>query len=134
MVKENKMENLEIIILSTIVITLFIVFGFVTIKEFRNADLNTVPSEEGGPRANMIKFVGRLFDEDTNKKRNPRQQAMVYSNVKRTLADMESDGVYFPEEVKDKLKKRREELICNYSNLPSVMSYLEEDDFYDGHS
>jgi hypothetical protein len=134
MVKENKMENLEIIILSTIVITLFIVFGFVTIKEFRNADLNTVPSEEGGPRANMIKFVGRLFDEDTNKKRNPRQQAMVYSNVKRTIADMESDGVYFPEEVKDKLKKRREELICNYSNLPSVMSYLEEDDFYDGHS
>ena len=128
------MENLDIIILSTIVTTLFIVFGFVTIKELRNVDLNSTPSEEAGPRANMIKFVGRLFDEDTNKKRNPRQQAMVYSNVRRTIADMESDGVYFPKEVKDKLKQKREELICNYSDLPSVMSYLEEDEFYNGHS
>jgi len=128
------MENLEIIILSTIVITLFIVFGFVTIKEFRNIDLNSIPSEEAGPRANMVKFVGRLFDEEANKKRNPRQQAMIYYNVKRTIADMESDGVYFPEEVKDKLIKKREELICNYSNLPSVMSYIDEDDFYNGHS
>jgi hypothetical protein len=62
MVKESKMENLDIIILSTIITTLFIVFGFVTIKEFRNIDLNSIPSEEAGPRANMIKFVGRLFD------------------------------------------------------------------------
>jgi hypothetical protein len=128
------MENLDIIILSTIVTTLFIVFGFVTIRELKNVDLNSTPSEEAGPRASMIKFVGRLFDEDTNKKRNPRQQAMVYSNVRRTIADMESDGVYFPKEVKDKLKKKREELICNYSDLPSVMSYLEEDEFYNGHS
>ena len=128
------MENLDIIILSTIVTTLFIVFGFVTIKELRNVDLNSKPSEEAGPRANMIRFVGRLFDESETKKMNPRQQAMVYSNVKRTIADMETDGVYFPKEVKDKLKKKREELICNYSDLPSVMSYLEEDDYYNGHS
>jgi hypothetical protein len=134
MVKESKMENLDIIILSTIVTTLFIVFGFVTIKELRSVDLNSKPSEETGPRANMIRFVGRLFDESETKKMNPRQQAMVYSNVKRTIADMETDGVYFPKEVKDKLKKKREELICNYSDLPSVMSYLEEDDFYNGHS
>jgi hypothetical protein len=134
MVKESKMENLDIIILSTIVTTLFIVFGFVTIKELRNVELSSKPSEEAGPRANMIRFVGRLFDESETKKMNPRQQAMVYSNVKRTIADMETDGVYFPKEVKDKLKKKREELICNYSDLPSVMSYLEEDDFYNGHS
>jgi hypothetical protein len=47
---------------------------------------------------------------------------------------MESDGVYFPKEVTNKLKQKREELICNYSDLPSVMTYLEEDDFYNGHS
>ena len=133
MVNENKMENLDIIILSTIVTTLFVVFGFVTIKEFKNAK-HTEGSEEGGPRVAMLKFVGKLFDDDMNRKKNPRQQAMIYSNVKRTIADMESDGVYFPKEVKDKLKQKRDELICNYSDLPSVMSYLDEDDFYNGHS
>ena len=130
------MENLEIIILSSIVTTLFAVFIIASYRELSKAenDIQSKPSEETGPRANMIKFVGRLFDEDTNKKRNPRQQAMMYSNVKRTIADMEIDGVYFPKEVKDKLKQKREELICNYSDLPSVMSYLEEDDYYNGHS
>ena len=127
------MENLDIIILSTIVTTLFVVFGIYTYKEFKNGIVEST-GEETGPRANMIKFVGRLFDEEVNPKRNPRQQAMVYSNVKRTIADMEIDGVYFPKEVKDKLKQKREELICNYSDLPSVMSYLDEDDFYNGNS
>ena len=60
MVKESKMENLDIIILSTIVTTLFVVFGFVTIKEFKNAK-HTEGSEEGGPRVAMLKFVGKLF-------------------------------------------------------------------------
>lgn len=130
------MENLEIIILSSIVTTLFAVFIIASYRELSKAEneTNSKPSEETGPRANMIKFVGRLFDEDANRKINPRQQAMIYSNVKRTIADMESDGVYFSKEVKDKLKKKREELICNYSDLPSVMSYLEEDEFYNGHS
>lgn len=130
------MENLEIIILSTIVTTLFAVFIIATYRELSKAEneTNSKPSEETGPRANMIKFVGGLFDEDVNKKRNPRQQALIYSNVKRTIADMEIGGVYFPKEVKDKLKEKREELVCNYSDLPSVMSYLEEDEFYNGHS
>jgi hypothetical protein len=39
------------------------------------------------------------------------------------LSDMESDGVYFPEEVKIKLKEHREESICEYSGLPSVKFY-----------
>jgi len=128
------MENLEIIILSTIVVTLFATFIIGTYKELTNAENNLRPSEETGPRANMIKFVGRLFDEDANKKTNPRKQAIIYSNVKRTIADMESDGVYFPKEIKDKLKQRREELICNYSDLPSVMSYIDKDEYHNGHS
>lgn len=123
------MENLDIIILSTIVTTLFVVFGIYTYKELKNGVVEST-GEESGPRANMVRFVGKLFDDDMNKKRNPRQQAMVYSNVRRTISDMESDGVYFPKEVKDKLKQKREELICNYSDLPSVMSYLDEEDFY----
>ena len=36
---------------------------------------------------------------------------------------MESDGMYFPEEIKDELEKQREELYCEYSGLPSVRAY-----------
>jgi len=72
------MENLEIIILSTIVTTLFIVFGFVTIREFRNIDLNSPPKgEENSPRANMIKFIGKLFDEKTTKKMSVKQKKII---------------------------------------------------------
>lgn len=127
------MENLDIIILSTIVTTLFVVFGIYTYKEFKSGSFES-KGEESGPRANMVRFVGNLFDESATKKMNPRQKAMVYQNVKRTISDMESDGVYFPKEVINKLKEKRDELVCNYSNLPSVMTYLDEDDFYSGHS
>ena len=36
---------------------------------------------------------------------------------------MESDGVYFPEEIKDKLQEYREEMHCEYSGLPSPKAY-----------
>jgi len=120
------MENLEIIILSTVVVTLFATFIIVTYKELAKAENNNQrPSEESGPRANMIKFVGRLFDESATKKMTNKQKEVYYSSIKRTIADMESDGVYFPEEVKEKLRQKREELTCQYSNLPSVISYMD---------
>lgn len=117
------MENLDIIILSTIVTTLFAVFIGVTVKELNKPEVNTQPSEENGPRANMIKFIGTLFDEKTTNKMSSRQKNIIYKAVKTTIADMESDGVYFPKEVKEELKKRKEEMTCEYSGLPSVKSY-----------
>jgi hypothetical protein len=39
------------------------------------------------------------------------------------LSDMESDGVYFPEHIKTELEKQREELLCEYSGLPSPKAY-----------
>jgi len=36
---------------------------------------------------------------------------------------MESDGVYFPESVKIELEKKRKEMICEYSGLPSMKAY-----------
>ena len=117
------MENLDIIILSTIVTTLFAVFIGVTVKELKKSEVNTQPSEENGPRANMIKFVGTLFDEKTTNKMSSRQKNIMYKAVKETIADMESDGVYFPIEVKKELESKRKELTCEYSGLPSVKSY-----------
>lgn len=51
----------------------------------------------------------------------------------RPLSDMESDGVYFSEEIKIELGKRKVESVCEYSGLPSVSSYVEEE-YYQGHS
>ncbi len=39
------------------------------------------------------------------------------------LPDMESDGVYFSDNIKEDLKKIKEKELCHYSGLPSVYSY-----------
>jgi hypothetical protein len=97
-----------------------------------------VYTKETGPRANLVNFIGKLFDDDTtSKKMTFKQKDLVYKAMHRTIADMESEGIYFPSEVKEELKKQREELYCEYSGLPSVKSYGKEEDkeeFLIGHS
>lgn len=118
------MENLDILILTSVVATLFAVF-IITMWRELNAVSNRPPdySTERGPRADMINFVGNLFDDKSIPKK---EKKMIVKAINRTIADMESDGLYFPEEVKEKLKKQREELNCEYSGLPSVKSYEEQ--------
>lgn len=60
------MENLDIIILTSIVSTLFIVFGITTIREVKRSE-NKPINKEGGPRANFIRFIGNQFDEEVKK-------------------------------------------------------------------
>jgi hypothetical protein len=48
-----------------------------------------------------------------------------YYGVKTYIADMESCGVYFTDEQKDVLEKEREDNICKYSGLPSLLTYIE---------
>jgi hypothetical protein len=117
------MENIEIIILSTMVTTLFAIFIGFTIKELNNVTENKRPSSESGPRADMIKFVGRLFDSPSLTKEQADKKLDVYKTIYKTVANMESDGVYFSDDVKKELIKKREELYCEYSSLPSVKSY-----------
>jgi hypothetical protein len=108
---------MEIVILTSIVVTLFIVFGITVYRELDKE--YTPPVKEIGPRANMVNFMGRLFDD----KQTIKEQETLLKAMTRTISDMEGDGVYFPESIKEELEKRREELYCEYSNLPSVRSY-----------
>jgi hypothetical protein len=108
---------MEIVILSSIVVTLFIVFVIATYREINKE--YTPPVKEMGPRANMVNFMGRLFDD----KQTIKEQETLLNAMTRTISDMEGDGVYFPESIKEELEKKREELYCEYSNLPSVKSY-----------
>lgn len=118
------MENIEIIVLSAIVTTLFAVFVFSMWRELNEVSKNPPDySKESGPRADMIKFIGRLFDSPALTTEQSDKKIEVYKTVYKTIADMESDGVYFPDEVKKELLKKRDELYCEYSNLPSVSSY-----------
>lgn len=116
------MENLDLIIMSTIVSTLFLVFAVVVFREFTNPN-NFKTTKQGGPRVKMIKFVGSLFDQTNSKELSIQEKQVLISSIKRTISDMESDGVYFPEEIKEKLEQKRKELNCEYSGLPSPMAY-----------
>jgi len=112
---------MEIVLLTSIVVTLFAVFGIATYREFNiMAEKGYVYKKETGPRANLVNLVGRLFDEDSIPKK---EKKVVYKAMFRTIADMESDGVHFPEDIKSELTKMREELHCEYSGLPSVKAY-----------
>ena len=98
---------MEIVILSSIVVTLFIVFGITVYREINKE--YTPPVKEMGPRANMVNFIGRLFDD----KQTTKEQQTLLNAMTRTISDMEGDGVYFPESVKNELERKREELYLN---------------------
>jgi hypothetical protein len=130
---------MEIILLSSIVVTLFLVFVIATYREMTL--MSKTPYKyvkETGPRADMVNFVGRLFDNEvSSKKMTFKQKDLVYKAMHRTIADMESEGIYFSDEVKEEMKRQREELYCEYSGLPSVSAYEDKEDrdeYLIGHS
>jgi hypothetical protein len=43
----------------------------------------------------------------------------------RPLSDMEDNGVYFSESIKQELIELREKQHCHYSGLPSMFWYME---------
>lgn len=113
--------NTDIIFLTSIIGTLFLVFFITIYRELKNVDENSYKTQrEGGPRAQMVNFIGNLFDDNSIPKSDKK---LIYRAMNRTIADMESDGMYFSEEIKEELKKQREELNCEYSGLPSVKAY-----------
>ncbi len=58
------MENLDLIILTTIVVILFLVFILATFKEMLEIAKKPIEAgKERGPRADMMEFVGRIFSE-----------------------------------------------------------------------
>jgi hypothetical protein len=117
------MENLDIIILTTIVSTLFVVFFILMYKEFSKMEKEEYiykPNAKRYGRDAVYDLLERLFD-DKNKSKS--QKVELFKTLDRTIADMESDGMYFSEDIKQKLEQEREELFCEYSGLPSPKAY-----------
>jgi hypothetical protein len=117
------MENLDIYILTSIVATLFAVFFIAIYREFSRMDKEGYkydPNAKKYGRDALFVLAAKLFEDEKVPKRD---KEIIYKAVNRTIADMESDGIYFSEEAKDELRKQREESFCEYSGLPSPKAY-----------
>ncbi|MCY7291879.1 MAG: hypothetical protein LH615_06820 [Ferruginibacter sp.] len=58
-------NNMDIIVLTSVIIVLFIVFIIATVRELNTTSPpKFVGKEEGGPRAEMMRFIGKLFSDD----------------------------------------------------------------------
>ncbi len=84
------MENLDIILLTTVVVVLFLVFIIVTIKEI-NEDVKKgfKGGKETGPRADMMEFVGKFFSDDNIE---PARKKELLNIIKRKIDDVEDES------------------------------------------
>jgi hypothetical protein len=83
------MENLDLIILTTIVVILFMVFILATFKEFmEDAKKPYKGGKERGPRADMIEFIGRIFSDESIE---PREKKELLNIIKKKVDDIEID-------------------------------------------
>jgi hypothetical protein len=82
------MENLDIIILTTVVVILFLVFILATFKEIAEEAKNPLKrGKERGPRADMMEFVGRLFSDDSIE---PGEKKELLNIIKKSIVTIES--------------------------------------------
>ena len=115
------MENLDVTILTSILAVAFLVFIIATYKEFKHMDINPYESNKRGEAiVQLNKFVDKILE---NKSISKTEKKIIANVMDKTIADMETDGVYFSDDVRKALKTQSEELNCEYSGLPSPKSF-----------
>ncbi len=83
------MENLDLYILTTIVVILFMVFILATFKEIMEETKKPFAGgKEKGPRADMMEFVGRLFSDE---RIEPSEKKQLLNIIKKKIDDIEVD-------------------------------------------
>ena len=83
------MENLDLIILTTIVVILFMVFILATFKEILEVAKKPFKGgEEGGPRAEMIKFIGKIFSDE---RMEPIEKKELLAIIKKSIDEINVD-------------------------------------------
>jgi hypothetical protein len=114
------MENLDIILLTAVVAVAFLVFIVTTLKEFTKMETEVYTDLKSKPsygRDALYDLLQKLFDDETIPKTDKKK---VLKTIGRTMADMESDGLYFPEEIKEKLAKDGIPLPSKKSNTETL--------------
>lgn len=103
------MENLDVIVLTVLVVGAFIVFIVTSLKEINRIVDEPYQYEKasGFTRAALFNALSSLFEDDEEIPNEKREK--FKSTLKRTIADMETDGIYFDKTAKRNLSKNRED-------------------------
>ena len=106
---------MEFLILTSIVVILFIAFGIAVFKEFKVMDKTEYKyTKEVGPRAGLVNFIGDLVSNDDLSKK---EKEVIFKVMNRNIADMESDGVYIDDNIKEVLMQQRQNLSDDQQNI-----------------
>lgn len=97
--------NIDVIILTTLLATLFLIFMITTWQQFN------LMSKTSYKDLRLIR--GREIEDKEKRK-------LINKVIERTISDMESDGVYFSDKDKENLKLVRTTLKSEYTLPPSV--------------
>ena len=82
-------NNTDIIVLTSVIIVLFIVFIIATVREFNiMSTTKFVEKEEGGPRAEMMRFIGKLFTDD---RIDAGKKITIMNAVKNAMEDLPAE-------------------------------------------
>ena len=101
------MENLDVIILTSVVVVSFVVFIVTSVQEFGRMEEEPWEYEKatGPSRAALFNVLSSLFEDDKISGKNREE---LKGAIKRSISDMETDGVYFNKSKKKKsLKKKK---------------------------
>ena len=79
-------NNTDIIVLTSVIIVLFLVFIIATAREYNTMSTTKfVEKEEGGPRAEMLRLIGKLF---TNEKIDNGRKITFMNAIKPIIEDL----------------------------------------------
>lgn len=100
------MENLDVIILTILVVVSFVIFIATSVKEFSKMEEEPYKFEKasGFTRAALFNVLSSLFTEEDISEQTKNR---IKNNLKRTISDMETDGVYFSDEIEKKSTKEK---------------------------
>jgi hypothetical protein len=83
------MENTDIIVLTTVIAVLFLVFIIAVVRELNEASEGKfVNSVEGGPRADLMRYIGSIF---TDNRIDEKRKIELIDALKNVLTDSEKD-------------------------------------------
>jgi len=103
------MENVDVILLTIVVVVSFVVFIVTSLKEFNRMEEEPYEYEKatGPTRAALFNALSDLFEENEIPKKS---RDKLKRTITRTISDMHSDGVRFdgaPNEPPSKPKQKR---------------------------
>lgn len=116
------MENLDIILLTALVAIAFIAFIATTLKEFSIMESETYTYDKNKTnygRDALFDMLQKAFEDETVPQK---ERKALLQTIDKSMADMETDGIYFSEEIKEKLKLKLAEKI---GLLPTSLPNLE---------